>query len=181
MHLTMAELEAGLERIRQSPTEEGTLDLIVARPGPGKRIVLDEGELDLDVGLVGNDWSVRKTRYGPPDPLGQLNIMNFRAAALVAGSPDRIPLAGDQLFVDFDLSTQHLEGGTRLAIGEAVIEITPKPHRGCVKFTKHFGNDATRFLNTGIGLALNLRGRNARVVQAGTIHVGDVVKRLSST
>jgi MOSC domain-containing protein YiiM len=181
MHVTMAQLEAGLDHVRQSPTEEGTLDLIVARPGPGKRIVLEEGELDLEVGLVGNDWHKRKRRNGPPDPLAQLNIMNFRAAALVAGSTDRIPLAGDQLYVDFDLSTQHLDAGTRLAIGDAVIEITPKPHRGCAKFTQRFGDDATRFFNTGIGIALNLRGRNAKVVQPGTIHRGDSVKRLSST
>jgi MOSC domain-containing protein YiiM len=175
---TAEELEAGLDYIRQSPTGEGTLELIVARPSEGKREILGEGELDLDVGLVGNDWHVRITKHGPPDPLGQLNIMNYRAAALVAGSADRIPLAGDQLFVDFDLSTQHLGAGSRLAIGEAVIEITPKPHRGCVKFTKWFGNDATRFFNTGPGIALNLRGRNAKVVQPGTIRVGDPITRL---
>jgi hypothetical protein len=180
MFRTTVELEAGLEDIRQSPTEEGTLELIVARPGPGKREVLEVGELDLAVGLVGNDWHVRRTRYGPPDPLAQLNIMNSRAAALVAGSPDRIPLAGDQLFLDFDLSTQHLEAGARLAIGDAVIQITPKPHRGCVKFTQRYGEEATRFFNTGIGIALNLRGRNAKVVHPGTIRRGDRVKRVFS-
>jgi hypothetical protein len=179
MHLTADELEAGLEHIRQAPTEAGTLELIVARPGPGERRVLHEAELDLTQGLIGDDWHVRVTKYGPPDPLGQLNIMNFRAAALVAGNAERIPLAGDQLYVDFDLSTQNLEAGTRLAVGDAVIEITPKPHRGCVKFTERFGNDATRFFNTGIGLALNLRGRNARVVAPGTIRRGDAVTRLA--
>ena len=180
MFVTLAELEAGLEHVRHSPIEEGTLELIVARPGPGKRTVLDVGELDLDFGLVGNDWHKRTTRYGPPDPRAQLNIMNFRAAALVAGTPDRIPLAGDQLYLDFDLSTQELEAGARLAIGpDAVIEITPKPHRGCKKFTERYGEDATRFFNTGIGIALNLRGRNAKVVTPGTIRPGDLVKRLA--
>ena len=179
MHKTVDELEAGLDHIRQSPTDVGTLDLIVARPAEGMRDILGEGELNLEVGLVGNDWHTRVTKYGPPDPLAQLNIMNIRAAALVAGSADRIPLAGDQLYVDFDLSTQHLAAGTRLAIGEAVIEITAKPHRGCHKFTARFGEDATRFINTGVGLALNLRGRNARVVQPGTIRCGDAVTRLA--
>jgi MOSC domain-containing protein YiiM len=178
MHMTAEQLAAGLDHIRQSPTDQGTLELIVARPSEGERNVLEEAELDLDLGLVGDDWHVRVTKYGPPDPLGQLNVMNFRAAALAAGSPDRIPLAGDQLYVDFDLSTQELEAGTRLRIGDAVIEITPKPHRGCVKFTERFGNDATRFFNTGIGLALNLRGRNAKVVQPGTIRRGDTVQRV---
>jgi hypothetical protein len=173
----MAELEAGLDHIRQSPIEEGTLELIVARTSPGRRKVLPEGELDLDVGLVGNDWIKRKPRFGTRNPLGQLTIMNYRAAALVAGDPERIPLAGDQLYVDFDLSTQNLDAGTRLAIGDAVIEITTKPHRGCAKFTNRYGEDATRFINTGIGIALNLRGRNAIVVEPGTIRVGDTIKR----
>jgi MOSC domain-containing protein YiiM len=179
VHVTAAELEAGLDYIRESPTEKGTLDLIVCRPAPGERRVLEAGELDLAVGLVGDDWHVRVTRHGPPDPLGQLNIMNARAAQLVAGSVDRWPLAGDQLYVDFDLSTQHLPAGAQLAIGDAIIEITAKPHRGCAKFTARFGAEATRFINTGPGIALNLRGRNARVVQPGTIRRGDTVKRLA--
>jgi len=178
VHPTPAELEAGLDHVRQSPIEEGTLELIVIRTSPGRRKVLDEGELDLDVGLVGNDWVKRKPRFGTRNPLGQLTVMNYRAALLVAGTPDRIPLAGDQLYVDFDLSTQHLDAGTRLAIGaDAVIEITTKPHRGCPKFTKRYGEDATAFFNTGIGIALNLRGRNAIVVQPGTIRPGDRIKR----
>ncbi|MEY2473116.1 MAG: hypothetical protein QOK28_2445 [Actinomycetota bacterium] len=179
MHVALTDLEAGLDHIRQSPTEEGTLELIVVRTSPGRRKVLEEGELDLEVGLVGNDWIKRKPRFGERNPLGQLTVMNHRAAALVAGDPERIPLAGDQLYVDFDLSTQHLDAGTRLAIGDAVIEITTKPHRGCAKFTKHFGDDATRFINTGLGIALNLRGRNAIVVEPGTIRTGDAVKRLA--
>jgi MOSC domain-containing protein YiiM len=97
---------------------------------------------------------------------------------MLAGPMARWPLAGDQLYVDLDLSTQQLSAGNRLAIGTAVIEITPKPHRGCAKFAERFGADALRFVNTGIGLALNLRGRNARVVCPGTIHQGDVVRRL---
>jgi MOSC domain-containing protein YiiM len=179
VHVPLSQLEAGLDHVRQSPTEEGTLELIVARPGPAKRTVLDEGELQLEVGLVGNDWIKRKPRFGERNPLGQLTVMNYRAAALVAGDPERIPLAGDQLYVDFDLSRQHLDPGARLAIGDAVIEITTKPHRGCAKFTDRFGEDATRFFNSGPGLALNLRGRNAIVVEPGTIRRGDPVKRLA--
>jgi MOSC domain-containing protein YiiM len=176
---TLADLEAGLDHVRASPIEEGTLELIVVRTSPGRRKVLVEGELDLEVGLVGNDWIKRKPRFGTRNPLGQLTIMNYRAALLVAGTPERVPLAGDQLYVDFDLSTQHLDAGSRLAIGgDAVIEITTKPHRGCVKFTRRYGEDATKFLNTGIGIALNLRGRNAIVVEPGTIRPGDAVKRV---
>lgn len=179
MHKAAAELEAGLDYIRASPSDEGTLVMIVARPAPGERDVLEEGELDVAIGLLGDDWHVRVTKYGQPDPLGQLNVMNIRSALLVAGSEARVPLAGDQLYVDFDLSEATLPAGSRLAIGEAVIEITAPPHRGCKKFTERFGAEATRFINTGPGIALNLRGRNAKVVQSGTIRRGDAVKRLS--
>lgn len=179
MHKTVEELEAGLDHIRQSPTEEGTLALIVRRPDIDDREVLDDAELDLSLGLVGDNWSVKVTKYGPPDPLAQLNVMNVRAAELVAGSADRIPLAGDQLYVDFDLSEEKLPAGSRLAIGDAVIEITEKPHNGCDKFAARFGPAALRFVNIGAGKELNLRGRNARVVQPGAIRRGDAVKRVS--
>jgi hypothetical protein len=178
VHRTTDELEAGLDHIRQSPTEEGTLELIVRRPEVDDREIIDAGELDLTLGLVGDNWSVKVTKYGPPDPEGQLNIMNVRSAELVAGSHDRVPLAGDQLYVDFDLSEAKLPAGSRLAIGDAVIEITEKPHKGCDKFAARFGAEALRFVNIGEGKALNLRGRNAKVVQPGTVRVGDAVKRV---
>lgn len=181
MHKTQAELAAGLDHVRQSPKDGGSLELIVRRPEIGEREVLDEAELDLVVGLVGDNWSVKPstaTPDGSPHPEAQLNVMNARAAQLVAGDKGRWPLAGDQLYVDFDLSEDALPAGTRLAVGDAVIEITPKPHQGCHKFAARFGADALRFVNIGDGKALNLRGRNARVVIPGTIRVGDVVKRL---
>ena len=179
MHKTVAELEAGLDHIRQSPTDHGSLELIVRRPEVDDREVVEEAQLDLDVGLVGDNWSVKVTKYGPPDPLGQLNVMNVRSAHLVAGSPERVPLAGDQLYVDFDLSEAKLPAGSRLAIGDAVIEITEKPHKGCDKFAARFGADALRFVNIGEGKELNLRGRNAKVIHPGTIHRGDPVTRLA--
>jgi hypothetical protein len=182
VHLSVEELERGLGDVRASPTDEGTLALIVRRPAVDEREVVSHGELDLEVGLRGDTWSVRGSTSsvdGGPHPEAQLNVMNARAAALVAGSIDRWPLAGDQLYVDLNLSEANLPAGTRLAIGDAVIEITAKPHRGCAKFASRFGADALRFVNTGEGLALNLRGRNARVVTAGTIRTGDPVRRLS--
>jgi hypothetical protein len=181
VHKSTAELAAGLAYVRQSPTDTGTLDLIVRRPDTGEREVLREGELDATVGLVGDNWSVKpssSTPDGSPHPEAQLNIMNARAAQLVAGSIDRWPLAGDQLYVDFDLSEATLPAGSRLAIGDTVIEVTPKPHKGCHKFAARFGADALRFVNVGDGKKLSLRGRNARVVTPGTIRVGDTVTRL---
>lgn len=181
-YLTAELLDAGLEHIRQSPVDHGTLELIVCRPAVDERCVLEEGQLDVAVGLVGDTWSVRSTpstHDGSPNPDGQLTLINARAIALVAGLPERWPLAGDQLYVDLDLSEAGLPAGTRLAIGEAVIEVTAKPHRGCHKFAARFGRDALRFVNTGPGRVLNLRGRNARVITPGFIRRGDPVCRFA--
>jgi hypothetical protein len=151
------------------------------RPAVDERDVVDDGVLDLREGLVGDSWRTRRSSFtadGNADPDAQLNVMNARAAALIAGSVDRWALAGDQLFVDFDLSESGAPAGTSLQIGDAVIEITPKPHRGCAKFSARFGLDAVRLVNSPTGVELNLRGRNARVVTGGRIRVGDSVTRL---
>jgi hypothetical protein len=175
------ELNAGLDHIRRSPSDDGTLELIVRRPAVDAREVLDEGQLDRKVGLVGDTWHSRgstATPDGTADPDGQLTLINSRLAALVAGSEADASLAGDQLYVDLDLSEAGLPAGTRLRIGSATIEITAKPHLGCAKFAARFGPDALRFVNLGAGRALNLRGRNARVITAGTVRRGDQIRRL---
>ena len=180
-HLTTAELEAGLDEIRRAPKDDGVLELIVRRPTVDAREVLDVGELDLDVGLVGDNWRARgssATPDGSAHPEMQLNIMNVRSTMLVAQSKERWPLAGDQLYVDMDLSEANLPPGTRLAIGDAVVEVTPVPHNGCKKFVARFGLDAMKFVNSPVGKELHLRGINAKVVQPGTIRVGDVVRKI---
>jgi hypothetical protein len=180
-HLTMDELEAGLNHIRQSPTEEGRLELIVRRPQVDARELLEEGQLDLVDGLVGDTWRTRgssRTADGSSHPDMQLNIMNARVIALVAQDKARWQLAGDQLFIDMDLSANNLPPGTRLALGSAVIEVTAQPHNGCQKFVARFGLDAMKFVNSPVGKQLHLRGINAKVVQAGTIRVGDTAKKL---
>jgi hypothetical protein len=183
-HLTADVLETGLDHIRRSPTDHGTLELIVSRPAVDVRDILQAGQLDLVAGLIGDTWAVRRTTSTPdgsPNPDGQLTLMNARAIAIVSGAsdPQEWARAGDQLYVDFDLSEAGLAAGTRLGIGEAVIEITSKPHRGCAKFAARFGADALRFVNTGPGRVLNLRGRNARVIRPGTVRRGDLVRRLN--
>jgi hypothetical protein len=180
-HLTTAELEAGLDAIRQSPKDEGVIALIVRRPQVDAREVLEEGALDLVEGLVGDSWKVRastRTPDGSPHPDMQLNVMNARVIALVAGEKGRWPLAGDQLFIDMDVSQENLPPGTRLALGSAVIEVTDQPHTGCKKFAARFGLDALKLVNSLVGRQLQLRGVNARVAQPGVIRVGDLVKKL---
>ena len=180
--LTMPELEAGLARILEAPKEEGRLELIARRPAVDEREVVEVGELDLAVGLVGDSWSRRgssRTADGTAHPDMQLNVMSARVIDLLAQERDRWALAGDQLYVDLDLSEENLPAGTRLAIGTAVIEVTDQPHTGCGKFVERFGRDAMKFVNSPLGRRLHLRGINARVVRPGTIRVGNAVQRLA--
>jgi len=180
-HRGAAELTAGLDEILRSPTARGTVELIVRRPAENEREVLDEGVLDLEEGLVGDMWSRRGSRRmpdGSANPDAQLTLMNARAAAQIAGGRERWPLAGDQLYVDLDLSIENLPAGTRLAVGEAVIEVTAEPHTGCAKFSARFGSEAVKFVNKSPGRELRLRGVNTRVVTPGAVRVGDAITKL---
>jgi hypothetical protein len=179
-HLTLEEMEAGLEAIRQSPKDTGTLQMIVRRPETETREVLQEGQLHPACGLAGDNWKLRGSRSTPDglaNPEMQLNLMNARVVALLAREKDRWALAGDQLFVDLDLSEANVPPGTRLAIGSAMIEVTAPPHTGCKKFSARFGPDAMKFVNSPEGKQLHLRGINAKVVQPGVIRAGDVVRK----
>lgn len=173
----IAELRAGLDHVRESPRDVGSLELIACRPAVNERRELATGELDVNRGLVADSWSMRGTS---PNPKAQLTVMNARAAQLFAGDRSRWSLAGDQLYVDLDLSLANLPPGTLLAIGSAVIEVTDQPHLGCVKFAARFGAAARELVNAPDGTALNLRGINTRVVQGGAVRQGDEVRKLST-
>lgn len=180
-YATLAELEAEFDWIRQSPKDGGTLELIVRRPQVESREILAEAELNPAEGLAGDTWNQRpstRTADGSPHPDMQLTLINTRLIARVARQKDRWPLAGDQLFVDLDLSTANLPPGTRLALGSAVIEITAQPHTGCKKFLARFGVDAVKFVNSPLGKRLRLRGMNAKVARPGVFRVGDVVRKV---
>jgi hypothetical protein len=180
-HLCTAELEAGLDDIRKSPADGGTVELIVCRPAVDQREVLDEAVLEAGVGLVGDTWAVRGsscTADGSSHPDMQLTLMNARSAMLVADDPDRRMLAGDQFYVDLDIGVANLPPGTRLALGSAVVEVTDQPHLGCEKFGARFGKDAWRFVNSRVGRELRLRGANTRIISSGTVRTGDRVHKL---
>jgi hypothetical protein len=182
-YLTREELEAGVGDIRRAPKDEGVLHMIVRRPNVDERELLDEAQLSVDEGVVGDTWRLRSSSRMPnggPHPDMQLNIIGTRAIGLIAQDRARWALAGDQLFVDLDLTGENLPAWTKLQIGSAIIEVTDQPHTGCGKFVSRFGVDAMKFVNSPLGRSLNLRGINARVVQPGTIRVGDVVKKLST-
>lgn len=178
--LSLRELESHIDDIRSSPPDEGRLELIVRRPQVDTRETLNDAELSTLEGLVGDSWLARcGTGEDEPDRETQITIMNSRAASLIAGDRQRWPLAGDQLYVDFDLSVANLPPGTRLAIGGAVVVVTAIPHTGCRKFSARFGTDAVRFVNSPAGKSLNLRGINARVETAGAVRVGDCVRKIA--
>jgi hypothetical protein len=178
----MTTLEAGLDSVRAAPADRGKLELIVRRPEVDAREVVEEATLEPNGGLRGDNWHVKPSlKTGAPNPEAELTVMNARVTALVAGEDrERWALAGDQLYVDLDLSYRNLPPGTRLRIGdEAVIEVTEEPHRGCGKFSSRFGVDALKFVNSAVGRELNMRGINTRIVAGGVVRTGDAVVKIA--
>ena len=177
-HRSAEDLALGLDHVRDAPSENGVVELLVVRPRLGERRELAAAEVDLELGVVGDTWverGSRRTPDGGPNPDAQVTVMCSRAADLVAGDRARWALAGDQVYVDLDLSTENLPTGTVLALGEVELEVTAAPHTGCARFAERFGTDALRLTATPDGRALRLRGINTRVLRAGTVRVGDRV------
>jgi hypothetical protein len=182
MHRTTSELEAALDHLRAAPAEAGPVTLVVRRPERLAREVLDAGVLDTEAGLVGDNWLSRATSRAVDEGRhreAMLTLMSARMVGLLADDDEGRALAGDQLYVDLDLSVDRLPVGARLAVGDdAVLEIAAKPHRGCQKFVARFGADAMAFVNSEEGVRLRLRGVYARVLEGGVVRPGDVVRHL---
>jgi MOSC domain-containing protein YiiM len=179
LEVELARLEESLAYIQEAPADGGTVELIVRRPAVDERELLTEAWLDVSAGLQGDGWSARiAPGMAGPNPEAQLTIVNARAAAAIAADRERWPLAGDQLFVDLDISQTNLPAGTRVQIGSAVIEFSSKPHTGCKKFSGRFGLDALAFVSTDAGRELRMRGANCKVVVSGMVRTGDVIRKL---
>lgn len=181
-HLSLDELNRSLPEIAQSPKDQGTLKAIVIRPVTDERVSLTQCDISPELGVHGDNWAKGcwlELPDGSPHPDVQIAMMNSRVIDLLAQDQERWPLAGDQLFVDLDLSDANLSPGQQLSIGSAMIEITAVPHKGCLKFVDRFGTDSVKFVNSDEGKKLRLRGIYAKIVKAGTIHVGDELKKMS--
>lgn len=180
-HLTLAELQAQLPDILASPRDRGVVQGIVIRPGAGERRDVDSSEISLAGGVHGDHWAKgcwKSTEAGLPHPDVQICMMNARCIAAIAQERDNWPPAGDNLFIDMDLTPDNMPTGQQLAIGSAIIEITGTPHTGCSDFIARYGRDACLFVNTGEGKRLRLRGIYARVVRDGKVSVGDRVSKV---
>jgi MOSC domain-containing protein YiiM len=178
----LTRLEQSLDHIREAPADGGSVELIAIRPAVDEREILTEARLDPEEGLVGDSWRARGSSSmpdGSANPVAQVTLMNARAAAAVAGEREQWALAGDQIYVDLDLSLLNLPAGSRIQIGSAVLEFSEAPHTGCAKFSARFGNDALRFVNSPLGRELRLRGANCRVVVGGTVRPGDAITKLT--
>lgn len=172
--LTVAHLERGLAAYGHGPRDGGRVVLIVRKADGGRRETPERVTLTPELGVPGDAWG----RWRSPDPETQLAVMERGVAELIAnGQP--LELFGDNLVLELDLSRENLPIGTRLRVGRATLEATPKPHTGCKKFHARFGADALRFVSRPDLRQRNLRGVYLRVVEAGEVAVGDPVAMIS--
>jgi len=180
-HQSLQELESKTNEILKSPKNHGKIELLVIRPVSNERKVVEEMQVTHEDGVLGDVWKTKpssSTPDGKPHPEKQVTIMNSRCIRTLAGDKNNWPPAGDQIYVDLDLSTQNIPAGTELKIGTAVLKVSSSPHNGCKKFAQRFGQDSMRFVNSKMGKANRFRGLNAYVLKEGTISAHDSVEIL---
>jgi len=176
--LNIEDLWSGWEALEKSPKDVGTVEMIVCRPDRDEREEVQEAVFSIDEGMAGDNWLTRGSSDGTAHPEAQITLMNSRVIDLIAGDRSRWELAGDQLFVDFDISKDNLPVGQRIQIGEVILEIPELPHTGCAKFAKRYGAYARKFVMTDEGKQQRFRGIYAKVIQSGNIKVSDTITKL---
>jgi hypothetical protein len=173
-HRPLAELTAGLSALLAASTETGRLRLIVSRRADGTRETWERVELSPETGVPGDRWGRRPRR----DPETQLTVIRWDVATLIAsGQP--LTMFGDNLFVDLDISATNLPVGTRLRLGKALVVVSPRPHEGCLKFKRRFGQDALVFVSAKPTRPQNLRGVHWTILEPGPAAVGDLITVIS--
>lgn len=181
--LTTDQIVSGLPQVKDSPADGGKVEFIVVRPSEGVRELRESVYVSSESGVEGDKWKTSRGHDTPdagPDPRVQVTLMNARILRLISGGEERMPLAGDNLVVDLDLSESNIPPGQRLSVGEVVVEVTDVPHNGCGSFLERYGRDAVKFVNSPEGKRMHLRGLHAKVVRAGVVRVGDEVRKVSS-
>ncbi len=180
-YVTLNDIESRMPWVLNSPGNKGRVELIVVRPQTNEREVLSHALFSPETGVAGDNWQNQcwKTlANGQADPVVQVAIMNARMIDVLTRDKSQWPLAGDQLFVDLDLSVNNLSPGTQLHIGTAVLEITAEPHRACSKFEQRFGKVARQYVNSAQGDMHRLRGVYAKIILTGEVSTGDVIHKL---
>lgn len=173
LHRSLPELEAGLRALPNPSKDSGRVAMIVCRRAEGVHESVQQIHLSVADGVTGDEW---KRRAGKLD--AQITVIRRDVSALISnGQP--LTTSGDNLVVDFDISAENLPPGTRLRVGQALVEMTFLPHNGCKKFTARFGPDATRFVQAPATRHLNLRGIHWKVIEPGEVRVGDSIEVLS--
>lgn len=166
--------QEALAHIARSPRDDGTVELIVRRPTVDERDVVASALVEPGRGLDGDSWASRPH----PSPDAEITLMNARCIAYLAGDVERWALAGDQLYVDLDLSSANLPAGSRLKVGTVLLEVSGKPHTGCSKFSARLGDAALAFVKSDVGKTMRLRGMNCRVVEGGQVSTGDRLRKV---
>ena len=177
------QIVGGMSHVTASPADGGRLELIIVRPAEGERVLPESVRVSPEQGVEGDKWRHSRGHDTPddgPDPRTQVTLMNARILRLISGEEGRMPLAGDNLIVDLDLSDENIAPGQRLSVGEAVLEVTEVPHNGCGAFLDRYGKDAVKFVNSPEGKRLHLRGLHAKVITAGVVSVGDEVRKVAT-
>ncbi len=176
--VSAAEIEAGMAHVAASPKDAGRVEAIFIRPETDEREALQEVRISPEGGVEGDRWSRSGREEKAPDPRSQVSLMNVRVLNLIAPDKERWPMAGDNLIVDLDLDVENLPVGQRLSIGNAVLEVTEVPHPGCKKFLARYGKDAMGYINANERKDLRLRGVFAKVIEPGTVSVGDTIDKV---
>ncbi|MEM7334639.1 MAG: MOSC domain-containing protein [Chloroflexota bacterium] len=179
--LDMTQLNEGIPVILESPKNNGRIDLITIRPATNERVLKDEVEISIENGVEGDNWKTRGSNSMPDkssNPEAKITIMNSRVIKHITQSDSGWEWAGDQFFVEMDLSEENLPAGQQLQLGTAVLEVSAVPHTGCAKFVARFGKDAHKFVNNQYGRSQRFRGVNLKVIKGGTVKVGDTAQKI---